>query len=219
MDNDPFTGCECVQRRIGDQFDRNGAGNNRGDCARLVDAVVMNQHADRSFPVVTYKTADPLRRLRAWHGFIVECQQVVARSDAPSGCGGRLGHRQDGRPCPTHRKCFVGVRSKLARQARYCACFEANLCRSNLAVAMICRPDAERDIVEAPALVEVVADVVDLLFASLGLDLFGGQWRKLRNRSARRAKQTACDQKHQTPTHTDTPRRAPRCINAFVCSS
>ena len=58
---------------------------------------------------------------------------------------------------------------------------------------MICRPDAERDIVETPALVEVVADVVDLLFASLGLDLFGGQWRKLRNRSARR---------RQTPTHT-----------------
>jgi hypothetical protein len=52
---------------------------------------------------------------------------------------------------------------------------------------MICRPDAERDIVETPALVEVVADVVDLLFASLGLDLFGGQWRKLRNWSARRA--------------------------------
>ena len=67
---------------------------------------------------------------------------------------------------------------------------------------MICRPDAERDIVEAPALVEVVADVVDLLFASLGLDLFGGQWRKLRNRSARRALQTACEQKRQTPTHT-----------------
>src|SRR5262249_24996242 len=84
---------------------------------------------------------------------------------------------------------------------------------------MICRPDAERDIVETPALGEVVADVVDLLFASLGLDLFGGQWRKFRNRSARCAKQTACDQKRQTPTHTHTPRREPRCISAFVCSS
>src|SRR5262245_19572879 len=81
---------------------------------------------------------------------------------------------------------------------------------------MICRPNAERDIVETPMLGEVVADVVDLLFASFGLGLFGGQWRKFRNRSARCAKQTACDQERETPTHTNTPRREPRRISAFV---
>ncbi|HEY6702113.1 MAG TPA: hypothetical protein VI137_15135 [Pseudolabrys sp.] len=49
--------------------------------------------------------------------------------------------------------------------------------RSIFAVAVIGDADAERDIVEAPALGKVVADVVDLLPALLGLNLFGGQWR------------------------------------------
>jgi hypothetical protein len=42
---------------------------------------------------------------------------------------------------------------------------------------VISGPDAERDIIETSALGEVVADVVDLLFATLGFDRFGSQWR------------------------------------------
>jgi hypothetical protein len=64
-----------------------------------------------------------------------------------------------------------------ARQARHRARVQADLRRSIFAVAVIGDADAERDIVEAPALGKVVADVVDLLPALLGLNLFGGQWR------------------------------------------
>jgi hypothetical protein len=97
------------------------------DRAALVDAVATNQHTDWSFAVVAYETTDPISRVRAWNSFIVECQKVVARFDASSSCRGSLGNRQDGCMRPAHRKRFMGVRSKLARQARHRACFKADL--------------------------------------------------------------------------------------------
>ena len=71
----------------------------------------------------------------------------------------------------------MSERAKFARQARHRARFQADLRRSILAVVVIGDADAERDIGKPLALGKVVADVVDLLPALLGLNLFGGQWR------------------------------------------
>jgi hypothetical protein len=49
--------------------------------------------------------------------------------------------------------------------------------RSISAVEVVGDADAERNIVKARALGEVVADMIDLLLASLCLDFFGGQRR------------------------------------------
>jgi hypothetical protein len=59
--------------------------------------------------------------------------------------------------------------------------------------------------VQATELGEVIADLVDLLLALLGLDFLGRQRRQFRDRSTSRAKQTASNQKLPTPTHVHSP--------------
>ena len=88
----------------------------------------------------------------------------------------------------------MSERAVFARQARNRARVQADLRPSPIfAVIAVCDAEAKCNIMESAELREVVADLIDLLLAALGLDLLRRQRRQLRNRPATCAKQTACD--------------------------
>jgi hypothetical protein len=106
----------------------------------------------------------------------------------------------------------MGERTVSARQARYRARIQTDLCPGQiLAGVAIGYTKPERDTMKPLELREVIADMISLLPAALYFDVLRRQWRQFRDGAAGRAKQSSCDQKTQTRTHDDTPERDEPC--------
>jgi hypothetical protein len=92
--------------------------------------------------------------------------------------------------------------TKFSRQTLHGACGLADIrLHPIFAVAVVGGADAKCNIVKPAALGKVVAHLIDLLLALLGLDLRGRKRGQLRDRPAGSAKQTACNYRLQAQTH------------------
>src|SRR6478672_6922836 len=100
-----------------------------------------------------------------------------------------------------------------ARQARDRSRIQTDLCPGPIfTIIAVGNAGPERDVMEPADLDEIIADLVDLLLAALGLDFVRGQWRQFRDWAASRAKQIACDQEIKTYPHTP-PRENGRTVH------
>ncbi len=172
IDDDAIVCREGIQRGVRCELDRNCAGLYRSHRVHFVDAVAADKNLYWSITVVAHKSTNPSRRAAPWNGLIVKRQKVVAGLDSGDGRRRCFGHRQYGRLSPAEGQSFVRERPIFAWQARDSARVQTDLCPCPVfTVVAVGDTETERDVMKAADLSEVVANLIDLLFAPFGFDV------------------------------------------------